>query len=198
MKFLPPGPWKFSCNASMRLSACTTRSFSWSIAYLHNPSTFIFNDKRALSQIPQSRLAPFYETSEPPCHLRNSAKCFSSVGLDKLLDLPRSCPGCGAFTQSTSPDQPGFYGANRKAVQAFIAWSRSKQAGLKENTSGDAPESTYRFFPKQPNGDQGLDFSKGILHAFGRVTRCWRVASIFAWGLYDNADLQSLPRNVTS
>lgn len=116
-------------------------------------------------------LRHFTRPSESPCHLRNSAKHFSSIGLDKLLDLPRSCPGCGAFTQNTSPDQPGFYGANRKAVQAFIAWSRSKQVGLKESTLGKAPESTYRFFPQQPNGDQGLDFSKGLLQAFGRVTR---------------------------
>lgn len=37
-----------------------------------------------------------------------------------LLDLPRSCPGCGAFTQTVSPEQPGFYGTNRKSVKAFI------------------------------------------------------------------------------
>ena len=39
----------------------------------------------------------------------------------QLLDLPRSCPGCGAFTQAVSPDQPGFYSTNRKSVKAFIA-----------------------------------------------------------------------------
>ncbi len=39
----------------------------------------------------------------------------------QLLDLPRSCPGCGAFTQAISPDQPGFYTTNRKSVKAFIA-----------------------------------------------------------------------------
>lgn len=37
----------------------------------------------------------------------------------QLVDLPRSCPGCGAFTQAISPDQPGFYSTNR--VKAFIA-----------------------------------------------------------------------------
>lgn len=39
----------------------------------------------------------------------------------QLFDLPRSCPGCGAFTQAVSPDQPGFYSTNRKSVKAFIA-----------------------------------------------------------------------------
>ena len=38
----------------------------------------------------------------------------------QLLSLPRSCPGCGAFTQIVSPEQPGFYGTNRKSVKAFI------------------------------------------------------------------------------
>ena len=39
----------------------------------------------------------------------------------QLLELPKSCPGCGAFTQIVSPDQPGFYSTNRKSVKAFIA-----------------------------------------------------------------------------
>jgi len=38
-----------------------------------------------------------------------------------LRELPRSCPGCGAFTQSVSPDQPGYYSTSRKSVKAFIA-----------------------------------------------------------------------------
>lgn len=38
----------------------------------------------------------------------------------QLLSLPRSCPGCGAFSQIVSPEQPGFYGTNRKSVKAFI------------------------------------------------------------------------------
>lgn len=39
----------------------------------------------------------------------------------QLLELPRSCPGCGAFTQVVSPEQPGFYTTNRRSVKAFIA-----------------------------------------------------------------------------
>lgn len=38
----------------------------------------------------------------------------------QFLNLPRSCPGCGAFSQSVRPEQPGFYGTNRKSVKAFI------------------------------------------------------------------------------
>ena len=38
----------------------------------------------------------------------------------QLLHLPRSCPGCGAFTQTVRPEQPGFYGTNRKSVKALL------------------------------------------------------------------------------
>lgn len=39
----------------------------------------------------------------------------------QLLTLPRSCPGCGAFTQFVSPGQAGFYSTDRKSVKAFVA-----------------------------------------------------------------------------
>ena len=38
----------------------------------------------------------------------------------QLSDLPQSCSGCGAFAQTVSPEQPGFYSTNRKSVKAFI------------------------------------------------------------------------------
>ena len=39
----------------------------------------------------------------------------------QLSSLPRSCPGCGAYTQNANPEQPGFYGTTRKVVKAFTA-----------------------------------------------------------------------------
>ena len=39
----------------------------------------------------------------------------------KLLGLPKSCPGCGAFTQAISFDQPGFYSTHRKSVKGFTS-----------------------------------------------------------------------------
>ena len=38
----------------------------------------------------------------------------------QVLHLPRSCPGCGALTQTVCTEQPGYYGTNRKSVKAFI------------------------------------------------------------------------------
>lgn len=37
-----------------------------------------------------------------------------------LLALPRSCPGCGAFTQSVNPEGAGFYSSTRRSVKAFV------------------------------------------------------------------------------
>lgn len=39
----------------------------------------------------------------------------------RLLTLPRTCPGCGAFTQTTNPNIAGFYSLKRKSVNAFVA-----------------------------------------------------------------------------
>lgn len=78
-----------------------------------------------------------------------------------LLDLPRTCPGCGAFTQIKDPSNPGFYSINRKAVNAFVAQRRH---GLRE-TGGSA---TLKEGQKNHAGswDSGLealsDNSKGL------------------------------------
>lgn len=151
----------------MRHSTFPNRSLSWSSINLRRASTLTLHEKRDLVHIRQGRLAPFPETQGSSCHLRTLARSFSLAQPDKLLDLPRSCPGCGAFTQSTNPDQAGFYGANRKAVQAFIAWSRNVQTGLGEKGSGPTLGLTYRYFPEQLNNHQGLDFSTGLLKPFG-------------------------------
>ena len=44
----------------------------------------------------------------------------------QVLHLPRSCPGCGAPTQTVSTGQPGYYGTNRKSVKAFISRNGQK------------------------------------------------------------------------
>ena len=44
-----------------------------------------------------------------------------------LLSLPLQCPGCGAFTQSTTPDHPGYYSTSRKSVKTFLAQCRASQ-----------------------------------------------------------------------
>ena len=52
--------------------------------------------------------------------------------LSQLHLLPRSCPGCGAFTQSVDSDQAGFYSINRKSVKAYIAQGMSERRNVVE------------------------------------------------------------------
>jgi hypothetical protein len=59
----------------------------------------------------------------------NSPRTFSTtpiqrkeVTAEELAEvLPVCCPGCGAFTQTIEPDEPGYYGGNRKQTRKLIA-----------------------------------------------------------------------------
>ena len=44
-----------------------------------------------------------------------------------LLSLPLQCPGCGAFTQSNTPEQAGYYSASRKSVKTYLVQRRAAQ-----------------------------------------------------------------------
>ncbi|KAJ6017361.1 hypothetical protein N7451_000740 [Penicillium sp. IBT 35674x] len=54
--------------------------------------------------------------------------------------LPVCCPGCGAFTQTVEPEEPGYYGGNRKQTRKLIA--SHKGTTDKENVAPEAREST--------------------------------------------------------
>lgn len=103
----------------------------------------------------QARLLPFPETQESSYYFQTPARYFSLAESEKILDLPRSCPGCGGFAQTTNPDQAGFYGVTRKAVQAFIAWSRNVPTELGEQESGPARGLTHGFLPGESNNHKG-------------------------------------------
>ena len=69
-------------------------------------------------------------------HLDAIPKSFlvlQSPSPSQLLLLPKTCPGCGAFTQSTSSDQAGFYSVNRKSVKAYIAQGLSQKRDIGES-----------------------------------------------------------------
>ena len=62
------------------------------------------------------------------CRPLHGAAAPISVPTDaQLLYLPRSCPGCGAFTQTKDPSQPGFYTTNRKSIKTFIPSNEGAQ-----------------------------------------------------------------------
>jgi hypothetical protein len=38
--------------------------------------------------------------------------------------LPVCCPGCGAFSQTVEPDEPGYYNTSRKQTRKLLAASK--------------------------------------------------------------------------
>ena len=50
-------------------------------------------------------------------------------------DLPLSCPGCGAYSQSSTADEPGYYSADRNDVQLWLA--RQKDIKSSEDEEAD-------------------------------------------------------------
>lgn len=67
-------------------------------------------------------------------HVQTSSMPHQPLPLPSLLlDLPRTCPGCGAFTHIRDPSNPGFYSINRKSVNTFVAQHRQRlrEAGEK-------------------------------------------------------------------
>ena len=62
--------------------------------------------------------AQFYSGTATPSPVAEAAA--AAAGPLQYIELPSSCPGCGALTQSVSPDQPGYYSTGRKSVKAFI------------------------------------------------------------------------------
>ncbi|CAD6593039.1 MAG: hypothetical protein ASARMPREDX12_006671 [Alectoria sarmentosa] len=98
----------------------------------------------------------------------------------QLLDLPRLCPGCGAFTQIVSPEQPGFYGINRKSVRAFIdrnGQSAGKGYGgeseLFERVLGAADASLLLQMGLQEGGENNTKGRKSSKETFTPVcNRC--------------------------
>lgn len=86
------------------------------------------------------RLRP---TQTRPLHAGTAARNHVLPTPTQLLELPRSCPGCGAFSQILSPDQPGFYSINRKSVKAFVA--RHEQAPSSESLGKSELETFERI-----------------------------------------------------
>lgn len=53
--------------------------------------------------------------------------------IEGLTDvLPVCCPGCGAFSQTVEPDEPGYYGASRKQTRKLLV---SRQKAIEERNT---------------------------------------------------------------
>ena len=84
------------------------------------------------------------EDGVPPANLQ--------IYLDTLPieKLPRQCTGCGALTQLTYPDQPGYFNLGRKAVRKFLGVEVRKPRPVREEEKV-AEDALKRL------SDQGMD-----------------------------------------
>lgn len=61
------------------------------------------------------------------------------VNIENLTDvLPTCCPGCGAFSQTIEPNEPGYYSASRKQTRKLLA--SKKEAIEQSNVVEDAAD----------------------------------------------------------
>jgi hypothetical protein len=78
---------------------------------------------------------------------RNQCRTFSSSrqlkeqpNIENLTDvLPTCCPGCGAFSQTIEPDEPGYYSASRKQTRKLLA---SKKEAIEQSNAAEDATST--------------------------------------------------------
>lgn len=54
--------------------------------------------------------------------------------------LPLCCPGCGAFSQTVNPNEPGYYSKTRKKTRKRLAETKrtSSERGTEERQEGTA------------------------------------------------------------
>lgn len=54
---------------------------------------------------------------------------------ENLIDvLPTCCPGCGAFSQTIEPNEPGYYSSSRKQTRMLLA---SKREAIEQSNTGE-------------------------------------------------------------
>lgn len=112
----------------------------------------------------------------------------------RLLTLPRTCPGCGAFTQTTNPNNAGFYSLKRKSVNAFVA-----QQAL-ESREGDCTTRHPDFSLSNPRLLHVSDPNRELPHILGGrfgMVPCKTISIltcewVFVQSVNPNANLQPL------
>lgn len=67
--------------------------------------------------------------------------------------LPQSCPGCGALTQESEPDQAGYYSSSRRIVKRYLR----KQRALARANNLDAQEEREEEQEEEPEEDNTED-----------------------------------------
>jgi hypothetical protein len=71
--------------------------------------------------------------------------------------LPLQCPGCGAFSQTTTPGEAGFFDVNRRAVKEFTGNLQPKVAPALESQEDRVIQESLDRLPAEKLDELGLD-----------------------------------------
>ena len=69
--------------------------------------------------------------------VRGSSHDAHAVVLTQRHFLPVSCPGCGALTQESESDSPGFYSRSRRAVRRYLKQQKAQNLVSQEDPVED-------------------------------------------------------------
>lgn len=112
--------------------------------------------KKLPSRVCLSRPQSYSELSFHP--LPFAQQRFSSTTLSHVNSslrtediLPICCPGCGAYSQTIEPEEPGYYGKTRKQTRKFLSEARkdsqSAPEGSKDTKLEDDGMAASNAFP---------------------------------------------------
>ena len=163
-----PGPIQnFELLSSFRIMKSVTRQIP--ILYLKKSSvtTFLcslFPRSRFLQCLPSKSHGTSPRRKYSSLHVASTTLPDEKIAAKPLVisRLPWTCPGCGAFTQLSNPDEAGFYSSTRKSVKALIS------SGNGPATDGSSVEA-QTFERVVANANQGLLQSLGLDGVQGRM-----------------------------
>jgi len=76
--------------------------------------------------------------------------------------LPLQCPGCGAFSQTTTPGEAGYFDLNRGAVKEYVAAPEPNAASTVGSQEDQVIQETLGRLPAETLEELGLD-ANGLL-----------------------------------
>lgn len=134
-----------SCNLSTRICQTLTALCPSQSASLRNAFPYIIRRKLTSNGSPiesiQNRndtvstiAVPYQEESF------NRAESLNGAPWAQHVSLPQSCPGCGALTQESDANSPGFYSKTRKSVRHYFKACRDEASSKREDIVGEASD----------------------------------------------------------
>lgn len=128
-------------SRTLRLNVLRLNSKTFS----RQPSQPILSN--ALSIAPANTFSAWRQYHQRQCRrLSTTTRRLEHAPSEHITDsLPLCCPGCGAFSQTIEPNEPGYYSTNRKQIRKLLAAQKdtveSNDTGADETVAADESSS---------------------------------------------------------